>query len=150
MNPDEVAGIVDLFGALSPAELDRALEELAFRADGELPADAVEQARDAYALVAVEGNDGELLVPGPTAFPTVPERGEDLPHILDAERREVDRERAGEAALERLRGEAARAVADGDDERVAELLDVTYDLETWAPVEASGVRDRLADALDAG
>jgi hypothetical protein len=61
----------------------------------------------------------------------------------------VSREDLARSVEGRLRGDAARAVAAGDDDRMRELLDVTYDLETWAPVDVSEVRLRLDDALAA-
>lgn len=151
---DELAGVVDTFGGLTRAELREAVREAAFRAgedvdEGALAA-AVDDALEDYRLAAYEPADGdeELLVAGPTSFPAMPEGGEDLPHIMDVERREVDRERAGEALLERFRKDAAITVDAGDTERAEWLLDVSYDVETWAPVDLGDVRDILDDALD--
>jgi hypothetical protein len=152
VNDDELAGVVDQFGALTRAELRQAVEEVAFR-EGEAVGDdaareRVAEAEASFALVAVETDDETLLVPGPSALPTLPAGADSLPHVLDAPDREVDRDRAAEAAERRLREAAARAVADDDRERAAALLDATYDLEAWAPgVDASGVRARLDDAL---
>lgn len=167
---DELAGVVDMFGALTRAELRRALLELAFKQGAEPDEEAVrreiEAAVDDYAIVAVdpdavgatvarpeEGSDrsddpDELLLCGPTAFPTLPPDADDLPHILDVERREVDRAAVGEQVFARLRGEAARAVDAGDEARIGHLLDVSYDLEAWAPVDAGPVRERLDAALE--
>ena len=154
LDHDDLAGVLDLFGGLTRAELDRALEELAFRAgapDAVPDEDLLDGAIDAFAIVEFEREDGEtLLVPGPTAFPTIPEHGEDLPQILDVDRRSIDRAALGAATVERFRREAAGAVDRGDQDRIAELLDLSYDLETWAPVDAAGVRDRLDAALDSG
>ena len=126
-------------------------DELAARAGEEFVPEAfgatVEDALAGYFLVAVEDGGQELLAGGPVALPRLPEGGEDLPHLVDVDRRTVDRETLAEAAHVRLRGDAARAVADGDDERVATLLDVCYDLEAWGPVETDELRDRLDDAL---
>jgi hypothetical protein len=171
---DELAGVVDLFGALTREELERALEELAFKrggqsADAEALASAVDDAVDRYYLVAYEpsssggdgsvasddvdepagrgGADDRLLAPGPVAFPALPEHAEDLPHILDVEERAVDMETLGERARDRFRRDAARAVDDGDAERTERLLDVSYDLEAWAPVDVSAERERLSAAL---
>lgn len=146
--PDDLAGIVDLFGALTREELSEALSELAYRQGDEVPEDAVDDAIDAFALVEFERDGETLLAPGPAAFPTLPDGAEDVPHILDVDSRVVDRDAVGRAAEERLRTEAARAVAHGDGERAAELLDVSYDLEAWTPVDLAGVRDRLDDARD--
>ncbi|ELZ27218.1 hypothetical protein C474_17769 [Halogeometricum pallidum JCM 14848] len=162
---DDLAGIVDLFGALSRAELGRALDELAFKqgrdADADALSAAVEDAVREYYLVAYDRDGVELLVPGPAAFPSLPENAEDLPHILDVDRREVDGEAAADATLARLRSDADAAVEAGDDDRIEHLLDVTYDAELWAPgganVDLSGetdanvesVRSRLEGALDA-
>ncbi|PSQ36053.1 hypothetical protein BRD11_01810 [Halobacteriales archaeon SW_12_69_24] len=142
--------MVDLFGALRRPELAEAVSELAYRR-GAVPPDAgaaVEAALSAFVLVAVPDEDGELLAVGPAAFPTLPEGAEDLPHILDVEPRSVDRERVGRVAEKRLRGDAARAVAAGDADRIAALRDITYDLEAWAPVELADLRGRLDEAAD--
>jgi hypothetical protein len=145
---DELAGIVDLFGALSRAELERALDELAFKRDVETPApETVDAAVASYHLVVVDEESG-LLAVGPTAFPTVPEGGRDLPHILDVPDREVDRGALVEAVERRFRADAATAVEAGDDERIAELLDLSYDLDAWGAVDLSGARERLADSVD--
>jgi hypothetical protein len=76
----------------------------------------------------------------------MPEGAEDLPHILDTETRAVDRADVAQAAEERLRTEAAQAVAAGDAERADELLDISYDIEAWGGVDLSDIRDRLDDA----
>lgn len=154
---DELAGMVDPFGALTRAELRQAATEVAFRrgeaVDEERVDAAIDDAIDAYRLVpapagAVDADLTEPLVVGPTAFPASPEGAEDLPHILDADRRSVDREAVGLATVERLRGEAARAVDRGDEARVRRLLDVSYDVEAWAPVDVSDVRERFDSALE--
>jgi hypothetical protein len=140
---DDLAGLVDLFGALTREELREALAELAFRRGVEPPPERViDDAVDAYQLVAHDGR----LHPGPAAFPTLPEGAEDVPHILDVEGRSVDRRTLGEAVERRFRGETARALAAGDGDRLARLLDVSYDIESWGPVELGDVRARLDDA----
>lgn len=146
--PDELAGIVDLFGALTREELEAACSELAYRRGEEPPEGTVEEAIAAFALVPFEpaGNasdDAKLLAPGPAAFPTMPDGAEDLPHILDVDDREVDRKAVARAAEERLRTEAAQAVTVGDTQRADELLDISYDIEAWGGVELDGIRDRL-------
>jgi hypothetical protein len=156
LTPDELAGVVDLFGGLTRAELDRALAELAARQGAHGGGD-VDGAVRSYHLVAVEpatalddpavDPDGEVLVVGPVAFPRLPPGAEDLPHVLEVPQREVDRQRAAARVEERLRGDAARAVAAGDAERMRHLLDVTYDLETWADADAADARRRLDAAL---
>lgn len=145
---DEVAGVVDLFGALEREELARALAELAFSQgedvdDGRLDA-AIEGAIEEFALVSV----GDRLVVGPAAFPTLPERAEDLPHILDVERRAVDREAAARSAERRFRGAVDGAVEADDSERLRDLLEVGYDLEAWGPVEVDDVREGIDRALN--
>jgi hypothetical protein len=147
--PDELAGIVDLFGALTRAELAEALSELAYRQGETVPDGTIDDALEAFALVVVERDDAEdLLAPGPSAFPTLPDGAEDLPHILDVDTRHVDREAVGRAAEKRLRADAARAVANEEPARAAELLDVSYDLEAWGGVELDDIRDRLDAAHD--
>lgn len=146
MNGDELAGVVDLFGALTRAELHDALGELAFKRGDDFDADeADDDVMDAlrgYYLVSVDREDGDsVLVPGPAAFPELPDGAVDLPHILDAERREVDRETLADAVRARLESDAA----DADGERARYLVDVTYDAEAWAPVDLADVREDLAD-----
>lgn len=156
---DELAGVVDMFGGLTREQLRQAVQEVAFRAgddvdDAEVSA-AIADAIEEYRLVACDPEDvdastggEELLVAGPTAFPAVPEGGQDLPLIMDVERREIDRETLGRAVQRRFRAETARAVEAGDHERAETLLDVSYDVETWAPVDLTDVRARLDDALE--
>ena len=156
---DELAGIVDLFDALTREELSQALVELAYRRGDdvreEAVADAVDKAVAEYYLLELpaEAVDGEIeadaaLAVGPVAFPTLPEEGEDLPHILDVPERSVDRAAAAEHAAERLRREAATAVDGGDEARVALLADVTYDVEAWGAVELRETRQRLHELVD--
>lgn len=148
--PDELAGIVDLFGAVDRPTLRQACVELAYkRGEDREPVsfdDAIDAAIAEYHLLALD--DGDLLVPGPVAFPELPEGATDLPHILDAESRTIDRDRLATAAQERFRADAAAAVEAGDRERIEHLLDVSYELEVWVPVELDEARRRLDDALD--
>lgn len=152
---DELAGVVDLFGVLTREELHRALVELAYKqgkdADETALSAAVDGAIEAYYLVEYESESHEtsetLLTVGPVAFPMLPPNAEDLPHILDVERRDVERETLGEQVHERLLGDAARAVNNDDEERIEHLLDVSYDLEAWAPVAVDAARARLDEAL---
>jgi hypothetical protein len=149
VDTDDVAGVVDLFGALTREELDRALEELAFKRALDPPdPDVVDRAIERYALVDHERTDGEeLLVPGPSAFPTLPEGAADLPHILDVPKRAIDREAVGRAAESRFRGDVARALAAEDDELVTRLLDVSYDLDAWG-LDMADLRERLDTARE--
>lgn len=149
---DDLAGIVDLFGALTRSELERALEELAYK-EGVEPPDpgVVGRTVERYALVSYEPDDadgtGELLVPGPSAFPSLPPGADDLPHIMDGGGREVDREAVGRAVEERFRADVARALASEDDELVGRLLDVSYDLDAWG-LDLTDLRERLDDARE--
>ena len=152
---DELAGVVDLFGAVTRGELERALDELAFREGSATDVDAlraaVADAVAAYYLVEYrpdgDGDGAELLAVGPVAFPSLPPNAEDLPHIMDVPDREVDRETLARQVQERLLADAARAVDADDDDRIERLLDVTYDLEAWAPVDVGDVRKRLDASL---
>lgn len=151
---DELAGVVDLFGGLTREELADALLELAFRRGQEVEEDAVdaeiEAAIEDYHLVPVERDEATLLAPGPVAFPTMPDDAEDLPHILDVERRHLDREDLATAVRERLDAEAQELAAGEDSDetkdRATYLIDVTYDAEAWAPVDLEDVRAKLDDS----
>lgn len=156
---DELAGIVDLFDALTREELEQALVELAYRRGSDVREDIVSEtvgeAIQEYYLVSLpasavngEAEAEELLVVGPVAFPMLPAEGEDLPHILDIPERTVDRSAAAEHVAERLHEEAAVAVTDADDERAATLVDVTYDAEAWGAVELTDIRERLLALVD--
>lgn len=144
---DELAGVVDLFGALTRPELSQALAELAFKQGKSVDESAFESVIDGavedYYLVEADHDGETVLVPGPVAFPSVPENGEDLPHIMDVPERDVDRTGLGERTRDRLRTDADAVVEDGDEERASHLIDVSYDLEAWAPVETEAVRERL-------
>ncbi|ADD06180.1 uncharacterized protein Nmag_2621 [Natrialba magadii ATCC 43099] len=152
---DELAGVVELFGGLTRAELERALSEAAYRADGQSVDEdaletAIEEALAAFALVRYDGSeaDAPLLVAGPTAFPTVPNHAEDVPHILDVEPRRLDREALGETAHDRFATAVDRALTNDDADRLETLLDVSYDLEAWAPLDLAAERDDLSEALE--
>ncbi|TKX60932.1 hypothetical protein EXE48_10935 [Halorubrum sp. ASP1] len=161
---DDLAGVVDLFGWLTRAELSRALSELAFKQRAEVDEAAIDAAIDLavaeYALVpapsaALSSAGSEsaseretALAVGPAAFPTLPAGAEDLPHILEIPDREVDREALSDAVLERLREEAVAAIGDSDDEQLETLADVTYDVEAWAPVDVDPVRTRILAEVD--
>jgi len=155
LSGDELAGVVDLFGALTRAELGKALAELAYKQgegyDPDRFDDDIRAAIERYHLVELDADGADLdidepvLAPGPGAFPALPSDGADLTHILDIETREIDRQAAGEAALDRFRADAARAV--DDDARIERLLDVSYELEAWAGVDLSAERDILDRVL---
>lgn len=160
---DELAGVVDLFGGLTRTELERALSEAAFRDGGqsvleEVLEEEIEAALEAFALVQYDpdGNDdlGEdaptesLLVAGPTAFPSVPDAAEDVPHILSIPPRSLDREALGAQVHQRFQEETAAALEEGDEDRIRALVDVSYDLEAWAPIDLAAERERLDGALE--
>lgn len=148
-DPDELAGMVDCFGALTADELVRACSETAFRRGEDCEASAaraaIAAALDDYALVEHE----DLLVPGPAAFPTLPEGAADLPHILDVEPRSVDREAVARSAVEQFDAALETAVEEADVERCRRLLDRTYELESWGPIDLADERERLDEALSA-
>lgn len=156
---DELAGVVDLFEALTREELEQSLVELAYRQGQDVREDAVaaavEEAVREYYLVplpadAVTGevDAATVLVVGPVAFPMLPQDGEDLPHILDVPTRAVDREAAAELVAARLREDAAAAIEAADEARASHLADVTYDLEAWGPVDLEDVRADLLAITD--
>ena len=153
---DELAGVVDLFGGLTRSELERALAELAFRTDGsDVDEEALEasirDALSAFALVQYDPPDGPdepLLIAGPTAFPEPPEYAEDLPYVLEVERRAIDRERVGGQIRDRYVAAVSDALEAGDRERLDDLLEVSYDVEAWVPIDLGDERARIADALE--
>lgn len=156
---DELAGVVDIFEALTREELEQALVELAYRRGedvrDEVVAAAVEEATREYYLVPLPADlitgdvdAAEALAVGPVAFPMLPPDGEDLPHILDVPARSVDREAAGEAVADRLRADAESAINVGDEDRAATLADVTYDLEAWGSVDLTETRETLLAVVD--
>lgn len=178
---DEIAGIVNLFGTLTHNTLDNAIVELAFRrgieTEPEMRQSMIATAIDQYRVVAypsigdennattnsdlnAAGSVNEInevamnrLAPGPTAFPTLPAHAEDLPRILETDGQEIDYEAATRAVVNRLRDDATRAIANNDTELITYLLDITYDIETWAgttPDNTNSVTDlrhRLDSAL---
>lgn len=158
LSADEIAGVVDLFGGLTRDELGRALAELAFKQGEESDPAAfdadIDAALSSYHLVAVDpetaGVDGDddVLVVGPVAFPELPPGATDLPHILDIEKRTVDRESAATAAQRRFERAAAQAIDEGDQPRMESLLDASYELEAWGTVDLAVARERLDDATD--
>lgn len=166
---DDLAGVVDLFAWLTREELSRAFAELAFKQRTTLDEDAIDEAIDVavaeYALVpappgavSVVGDEGDAdgpandgdkpLAVGPAAFPSLPDGAADLPHILDVPDRAVDRAVLSEAVRERLSTDAVAAITEGDTARLEVLADVTYDIETWAPVDAAPIRERIVAELE--
>ncbi|GAB7094836.1 hypothetical protein JCM30237_19890 [Halolamina litorea] len=156
---DELAGIVDLFDALSRGELQQALVELAYRRGADVREavvdEAIAEAVREYYLVELDADavDGsvaadEALIVGPAAFPMLPAEGEDLPHILDVPDRSVDRAAAAARVAERLRAETDTAVEAGDEARADTLIDATYDAEAWGSVDLTATRDRLLSLVD--
>jgi hypothetical protein len=154
---NDLAGVVDLFGALTRTELGEALAELAFKRGEDHDPDAFEgeisAAEHAYHLLAVAPDAAEaavedlLLVVGPAAFPELPDGATDLPHILDVENRDIDRETAARAAEQRFREDASAAVDSDETDRIEVLLDVSYELEAWGDLDLSDSRERLDMAL---
>ncbi|MFC5970627.1 hypothetical protein ACFPYI_04710 [Halomarina salina] len=145
VDADDLAGVVDLFGALTAAELRKALGELAFKRDVPEPPDSlVDDAVASYHLVEHDG----LLVVGPAAFPTLPEGAADLPHILDVDREAPATDAVAQTAERRFREEAGRTLEreSPDPSAVERLVDVSYDLEAWGPVDVGEVRERLVAA----
>lgn len=161
--PDELAGAVDGFGGLTRAELRAALDDLAARAGTTIDRDeleaAIDDAIDGFYLfelepaVAMPGRNGDvpddpLLVAGPAALPALPAGGEDLPHLLDVDPRSIDHDAVAHAVESALRGAAAVAIDEADDDRAERLLDACYAIEAWAPVDLADAKAGLADLVD--
>jgi len=157
LTPDELAGVVGVVGPVTRDEFANACGELAFKRGADIDDEAFEAAIDAalsgYHLVAVADHDAAadapLVVVGPAAFPEIPAGAEDLPHILDLPVRDLAEETVTAVAEQRFREDAVEAVRAGDDDRIAELLDVSYDLEAWGPVALASARERLEEATHA-
>ena len=161
-SPDELAGVLELFGALTESEFQRAVNEAAFRTGRDVEDDAlavrVDDATDSFHVVRVEPDavprvvpdldgDDAAYVPGPRAWPTEPEGAEDLPHILDVDVRDVNRDALAVRVRRQLRAGIEQAAAAGDADGLQELLDVTYDVETWADVDLDDTRGLADGAL---
>lgn len=144
LSGDELAGIVDQFGALSPDELRRAVQEAAFRVGEEPDADSIDAWIDAalaeFTLLRVDHDGEDYIVPGPRAYPTLPDAATDLRHVLNVDPRNVPPETLEAGVRYRLED----GIADVDDpDRRVELLDVTYDAEAWAGIDLSDLRNQL-------
>lgn len=140
LSSDGLAGIVGLFGALTRAELERAVAELAYRRAGSdedrpSPGADIDAALEEYVLVE---HDGRLVV-GPAAFPSLPDGAEDLPHIMDVPSRSVDRTVIAEAIVDEVIEDLDRS----DPEAMARARELAYDLETWADVDGRRLRELL-------
>ncbi|MFC7071888.1 hypothetical protein ACFQJ7_10610 [Halovenus rubra] len=167
LTEDELAGVVDLFGGLTRAELSEALAELVYRQGGEYDlsahADTIDAAIRSYHLVAVanpadreaterdwadeKAHSGKpLLLAGPLAFPTLPSDARDLPHILDVSKRTVDTDDVGHEVAEMFREDARSAIDADDQSRIDTLLDASYEVEPWTGVDLAPVRQDLAAA----
>lgn len=147
---NELAGVVDVFGALTRAELIEALSELAFKRGTEVqnPDGLIDDAIASYHLSTVDSDGETLLASGPVAFAEIPEGAADLPHIMDVPERSIDRERLAGAVEERFDGESTVAIRSGNEAFIQRLLDVSYELDVWGPIDVSGARKRLSDALE--
>ena len=159
LDGDELAGIVELFGALTRDEVRNAASELCYRrgVDAEPdPLDAlVDRALAEFVLLSAPGAVDSLLddvplVAGPAAFPAHPEHAEDLPHILDIDARETDRDVVRDAAATQFRAavDAASDDADTEPSTADRLLELCYDLETWGAIDLDAERSRLREIVD--
>ncbi|MFB6198794.1 MAG: hypothetical protein ABEI52_11090 [Halobacteriaceae archaeon] len=146
-DPDKLSGIVDAFGALEREELRNASRELAFKKGVDFNPDVhrecVERALDEYVLVELDG----LLIAGPTAFPDLPDGGDDLPHILEVSYRDIDRESFYSTIEQRFRSDAANAIQTESIPKCRKLIDMSYDLSDWG-IKTDTIRDRLVAELE--
>jgi hypothetical protein len=162
LSTDELAGVLELFGALTESEFQRAVRETAFRAGRDVSADGIAErvnaaaesfhvvrvAADAVPKVVDDLDDSEAAyVAGPRAWPEEPEHAEDLPHILDVDARDVDREALAGRVRQQLRAAVEQAAARGDADRLHDVVDVTYDVEAWADVDLADTRGLADGAL---
>lgn len=145
---DELAGIVSLFGGLTHEEMREACTEIAFKQTGQRPEEnaletTIENAVQDHYLVTVEKDGETLLVAGPRAFPSVPDFGGDLHHILEIDDRDIDRARAADHLLDSFEAELENGIATG---RREELEQLAYDVEAWAGIDTREFREALAAA----
>ena len=145
LGPDQLAGITGLFGGLTRDELRESCSELVYLASGESLSQErcdswIDDALESFHLVESEIENGRVLISGPTAFPRVPSGAEDLPHILDIEPRSIDRDETATHLVDVLEAEVT---PDLSEDRAAELVALTYDLESWADVDAESIRDMI-------
>lgn len=157
---DELAGIVDLFGGLTRTQLRDAVGELAFKQGETIDEDALDDRIDracrGYYLLAVPtamidargDEEPPVLVPGPVALPSLPAYGEDLPHILDPDRRTIPVEAKAAALREQLETDVESAIEEEATTRAETLLDVCYAAESWGPVEIDDLRQSLQELLE--
>lgn len=156
LETDELAGIVDLFGALTRAELRQAISELCYRQGVDVALDSldvvIDDALAAFVLLAAPGATAEPLetvplVAGPAAFPAHPDHAEDLPHILDIDHRATERAVLRDAAVTQLQA-AVDVVETEQSADPARLLELCYDLETWGAVALDEARQHLQHHLE--
>ncbi|MFL2521001.1 MAG: hypothetical protein ACJ0QU_01285 [Halobacteriales archaeon] len=147
---DELVGAVDLFGGLSREELIGGFEDIGARMGDYVDIRAlnlrIDEAIEKYYLVEVV--DQGLLVAGPSALPELPEGGEDLPHLILVREREINRKEVEKGVVERISKEIEMAIFEKDRDRMESLLDVCYDLEIWAEIDADGIRKKLEGIID--
>lgn len=137
---DELAGIVGMFGALTRSELKRAVTELTFKQTGERPGDQqiatmIKDALETWHLVTYETGESRFLLPGPAAFPTLPPLAEDLHMMLEIEARDIERTEIAEMLLDDLENAHAEGIS------MDTLTQLSYDIEAWADIDASSLRD---------
>lgn len=150
---NELAGVVDLFGALTRAELRRAVTELDARS-GQDPIDATDletviaEARERFVLVECDLDGQTVVTVGPTAFPAQPPHAEDLPHIMDIEYRDIEVDALAPGVRDRFVAAVDRACEAPDESRARTLLDVSYDVEAWATLDLSAQRSRLEPVIE--
>ena len=147
---DELVGAVDLFGGLSREVLVGGFQYIGARMGDDVDIKVlnlrIDEAIEKYYLVEVA--DRGLLVAGPSALPELPEGGEDLPHLILVGEREINREEVEKSVVKKIDKEIEIAISEKDRSRIESLLDVCYDFEIWAEVDAGGIRKKLEMAID--
>ena len=85
---------------------------------------------------------------GPAALPDLPDGGEDLPHLIRVDKREIDKMRIGRDVKDKISREIEKEIHKMDKGEVEQLLDVCYDLEMWNEIDVEDVRCELEEVLD--
>jgi hypothetical protein len=165
---EDIAGIVDVLGAATLAEITAVVREIEFM-EGETPTPAeevektCERAKTRHWLESIgtgeimgmEPDDAEYFIPGPDAFPGYAPKLSEVLDILGLEKREPDRERVIRKFSRRLKmrvtwlsNRIGEQPADSETlkklgEHYDDLLNLFYDYDSWIPGAFSALEEEV-------